>query len=97
MGIKQTISKAALSKAMDYISGDPEKNLPKLLSLIESLGWEKSQTDVFRRIIEDPDSVWYRFLIDLWHEVDNEILKTAFINFGVNAAFFGIREQRRNG
>ncbi len=46
MKLKQTVTKAALSKAMDYISGDPEKNLPKLLNFAEGLGWDdiNSQT-----------------------------------------------------
>ncbi len=37
MKIKQSLTKAALSTAMDYISGDPENNLPKLLSFIEGI------------------------------------------------------------
>lgn len=28
MNLKNTLTKAALSTAMNYISGDPEKNLP---------------------------------------------------------------------
>ena len=31
MNIKQTLTHAALNTALVYISGDPEKNLPKLL------------------------------------------------------------------
>lgn len=46
MKLKQTVTKAALSTAMDHISGDPEKNLPKLLNFAEGLGWDdiNSQT-----------------------------------------------------
>ena len=46
MKLKQTVTKAALSQAMDYISGDPEKNLPKPLNFAEGLGWDdiNSQT-----------------------------------------------------
>ena len=46
MKLKQTVTKAALSTAMDHISGDPEKNLPKPLNFAEGLGWDdiNSQT-----------------------------------------------------
>ena len=96
MGIKQSVTKVALSKAMDYISGDPEKNLPKLLTLIEGLGWDKNQTEVFRQILDDPENNWHKYLMNLWRDVDNDILKTVFTNFGLNASFFGFPEQRKN-
>lgn len=96
MKIKQSITKAALSTAMNYISGDPEKNLPKLLTFLEGIGWGEGQTEVFHQILDNPDNVWYKFVMDLWRDVDNDILKTIFMNFGLNASFFGFEEQRRN-
>ena len=65
MSIRQSITKAALNTAINYISGDPEKNLPKLLSFIEGLGWNKEQLKVFRQIVGDPESIWHKYLIDL--------------------------------
>lgn len=38
MGMKQLLTKAALSTAMSCISDAPEKNLPKLLKFMESIG-----------------------------------------------------------
>ena len=96
MTIKQTLTKAALSKAMDYISGEPEKNLPKLLSFMEGLGWDEPQMEVFHQILDNPDNVWYKYLMNLWRDVDNDVLKTVFTNFGLNASFFGFPEQREN-
>lgn len=96
MGVKQTLTRAALSTAMNYISGDPEKNLPKLLSFIESIGWDQAQLAVFHQVLDDPESIWYQYLMDLWHDVDNEVLKTIFQNFALNATLFGSREQARN-
>ena len=96
MGIKQTMTKAMLSTAMEYISGDPEKNLPKLLTFIEGLGWGKNQTEVFRKILDDPENVWHKYLLGLWRDVDNDVLKTTFINLGLNATLFGQREEAAN-
>jgi len=96
MSIKQSLSKAALEGAMNYISGDPENNLTKLLSFIEGIGWEKEQTDVFHKIIDEPENIWYKFLLNLWNDIDNDVLKTTFCNFGLNASLFGLKEQREN-
>ena len=96
MGIKQTMTKAMLSTAMEYISGDPEKNLPKLLTFIEGLGWGKNQTEVFHKILDDPENVWHKYLLGLWCDVDNDVLKTTFINLGLNATLFGQREEAAN-
>ena len=96
MSIRQSITKAALNTAINYISGDPEKNLPKLLSFVEGLGWNKEQLKVFRQIVGDPESIWHKYLIDLWHDVDNDVLKTTFRNFGLNASLFGFQEQEKN-
>ena len=96
MKIKQTISKAALSAAMSYISGDPETNLPKLLNFIEGLGWGKNQTEVFRQVINDKNNVWHTYLMNLWRDIDNDVLKSTFCNLGLNATLFGYAEQQRN-
>ncbi len=96
MKIKQSLTKAALSTAMDYISGDPENNLPKLLSFIEGIGWDKSQTEVFHQVVDNPENVWNKYLLGLWRDIDNDVLKTIFMNFGLNASFFGFPEQRKN-
>ena len=96
MALKQTIAGTALGAAMDYISGDPEKNLPKLLGLMESLGWDKAQVRVFREILDDPENLWYKYLMGLWRDIDNEVLKTTFRNFGLNATLFGMGEQQKN-
>lgn len=96
MGIKQSVTKAVLNTAMDYISGAPEKNLPKLLGLIESLGWNTEQASVFHEVLSDPENVWYKYIMSLWRDIDNDVLKTTFLNFVLNATLFGDREQKQN-
>lgn len=96
MHLKNYLTRAALTTAMDYISGDPEKNLPKLLGFIESIGWGKNQTEVFHRILDDPNSNWYQFLMGLWQDIDNDVLKAIFRNFALNATLFGYAEQEKN-
>lgn len=92
MSVKQYMTKAIASAAFEYISGDPEKNMPKLLGLIESLGWNKKQTETFHRVVNDPDNNWHKLVANVWNTTDKEVLKTIFLNFALNATLFGIKE-----
>lgn len=101
MKTKQMIQTAVLSQAMDYISGDPEKNLPKLLSWVDGIGWGDDELyathkRVFHEVLDNPDNNWYRYITGLWRDIDNDILKTIFRNFGLNASLFGSSKQKAN-
>ncbi len=92
MSVKQYMTKAIASKVFDYISGDPEKNMPKLLNLMETLGWDKKQAGTFRKVVDNPDSNWHKLVADIWTNTDRDVLKTVFLNFALNATLFGIKE-----
>ena len=47
-------------------------------------------------ISDDPENLWYKYLMGLWRDIDNEVLKTTFRSFGLNATLFGMREQQKN-
>lgn len=96
MNFKNILTKAALSTAMNYISGDPEKNLPKLLHFIESIGWDSAQTKIFHEVIENTDNIWHSYLMNLWKDIDNDVLKAIFRNFALNASLLGGKEQEAN-
>lgn len=96
MNAKGKIGDYVLNQAMNYISGDPEKNLPKLLNWLDALGIKdfENQSKVFHEVLDDPNNVWYRFLISLWQDIDNDILKVFFRNFGMNASILGFPQQQ---
>jgi len=95
MSVKEKISSFALDKAINYISGDPETNIPKVLGLLDSLGiksFEPASRGI-HAVLDDTDSVWYRFIMDLWRDIDNDVLKSIVQNFGLKAAVFGNQKQ----
>jgi len=95
MSVKEKVSSFALDKAINYVSGDPETNFPKLLSLIDSLGinsFEKASQEI-HEVLDDPECVWYKFTMDLWRDIDNEVLKSVMQNFGLKAAILGGQKQ----
>ena len=97
MSVKGKIGGLVLDQAMNYISGDPEKNLPKLLSWMDRFlgnNIAPGQLEVFHDIVENPDNVWHQFLMDFWRDVDNDIIKTIFRNLGLNATYIGFHKQQ---
>lgn len=98
--VKEFAMSAAMSQALDYISGSPEENLPKLLEWAENLnrmlgaGWEK-QLNVLRSVAEHPENNWYQYIMGLYRDIDREILKATFQNFLVNACMIGYPRQRK--
>ena len=95
MDAKEKISGFVMNKALDYISGDPETNTPKLLNWIDALGIKsfESQSQVLHQVLDDPDNNWYKFIMSLWRDVDNDVLKSTFQNFALKASLLGVPKQ----
>lgn len=99
MSVKAMASGFALDKAMNYISGDPGTNLVKLYDLITKMGWDasfKEHRDYFRGVLCDPENTWNKFLVSLWSDIDIDVLKTTFKNFGLNASYLQFQKGRKN-
>ena len=95
MGVKQYMTSSIAKGVYNYISGDPETNLPKLLRLMEKVNWDEHQMQAFRDVMADPDNNWHRMVINVFNNIDRDVLRTLFINFGLNAGVFGGKEQRK--
>ncbi len=95
MKANEKIQAFVLNQAMNYISGNPEKNLPKLLTWVENIWGDdfSAMSEVFHKILDDPENIWHQFVMELWQDIDNDVLKTTFSNFVVNASITGERKQ----
>ncbi|MCL1828524.1 MAG: hypothetical protein FWG32_03400 [Oscillospiraceae bacterium] len=95
MNVKEKISSFVLDKAMDHISGDPETNLPVLLERIDALGIPsfEPQSKVFHEVLDDTDNNWYKYIMGLWRDTDNDVLKSVFRNFALKSVF-GLPKQK---
>ena len=99
MKAKETVTTFAVNKAFDYISGNPEKNMPNLLSLVDNFGWGeqyKTHKKVFHEVLSNPENNWYQYIVSLWNDIDNDVLKTTFNNFALNGSLFGSPKQDAN-
>lgn len=96
MDVKQKVTTGTLNQAINYVSDNPARNLPKLLNLIEKSGIAEGfdgQLKVFHDILNDRDNNWNEFLMGLWRDIDKDVMKTILRNFGINAGYLGVRQQ----
>lgn len=98
--IKEYAMSTALTKALNYVADDPEKNMPKLLSIFEGASkisggnWE-TQLGAIRGVVEDKDNNWHKFILDLYRDIDRDVLNTMVQNFMINASIIGYPRQRK--
>ena len=100
--IPRSLSKLGLKTAYSYIEKDPEKNLPKLMVWVDRLAGSgpdsfQEQRDAFRAVISDPGNNMYQLIMNIFRDVDNDVLKATFENFFLNANIIGwpIQEEMR--
>jgi len=91
MQIPNSLKKFGIEQAIDYITKDPEKNLPKLMDWVDKFanGEFVSQRNAIRTAINDPDHVYHKLILHVVQDIDREQLKAAFVNFFLNANLIG--------
>ena len=92
--ISKTLGTLGLKTAFHYIEKDPEKNLPRLMEWVDRLAGTgpdsfQPQRDAFRAVINDPSNNMYRLIMNIFRDVDNDVLKATFQNFFLNANIIG--------
>ena len=98
MSIKNSVSAFAIHRALAYLEKDPETNLPKLMAMIDKFAGDDpnsfpKQREVIRKVINDPTDNWYKYIMNVVKNVDNDVLKTVFTNFIVNGNLIGWKRQ----
>ena len=88
MYIGNELKKLGLRAAYNYLDKDPETNMPKLMEWVDKFVRDDVltvQREVFRKIIAEKDSNWYRLLVSLWQDIDDDVRKALFENLVINA------------
>ncbi|WMJ86955.1 radical SAM protein [Anaerocolumna sp. MB42-C2] len=96
--LKEKFLTIMTNTAYDYMNQNPEKRMLKLVDLIDKLDKKnvlKAQCKVFREIIKDKDSNWYKYIISIWEDIDSEIRKVFFRNFICNATLFSSKNHNK--
>ena len=88
--IKATVQSMAINKALKYIEGDPEKNLPKLMSFADSIlpkDWYAPHRNAIRSVIEEKNN-WYDLLLKIY-DLDKGVRSAFLENFIFNSSLKG--------
>lgn len=88
--VKETMQAFAINKALDYIEGNPDENLPKLMELVDKFspdGWYEGQRAAIRKVIQEKNN-WYQLILRLY-DLDPGVRKAFFQNFLFNASLKG--------
>ena len=88
--IKEKMQGLVLTQALDYLEGNPEENIPKLMALMDKLlpqGWYESQRSAVRTAIQEKNN-WYQLILRLY-DLDPAVRKTALQNLVINASLKG--------
>ena len=99
MELENKLKKAALGTAFDYIARAPERNVHKLMGWVDKFAGDDpneltAQRDAVRKVLSEPGSNMYKYIMGIFRDIDTEVLKKTFENFIVNANLVGFpREQ----
>ena len=94
MELETKLKKAALGTALDYIAKDPERNIHKLMGWVDKFTADDPenlapQRNAVRKVLDEPDSSMYKLIMNIFRDVDTEVIKKVFENFIVNANLVG--------
>lgn len=90
------IARPIVNRILTYLSRDPVKNLPRIISLAERIAISEAHKAQIRDLAEavlDNDSNWRELAIRVVLETDPHVLRTLFNNFLINATLEGTPRQ----
>lgn len=93
------IKSYGLKKIIHYLDSDPDKNIPKLIDWIEKFDKEGSistELKSVKEVIKNKEGNWYKLIKSLYTDIDDEVRKTLFTNFIVNATMEGRQRQQKS-
>ena len=94
--LKQKIQALGIKRVLGYLESNPDENIPKILKWVELLDVHNTlegPLPTVKRLMADKDGVWFKFVKDLYTEIDPVVRKRIFENFIVNAVVIG-RDQK---
>lgn len=81
------LKELALKKVNNYLSSDPDKNIPKVVDWVEKYIPDMTKSPMYDTVKDgalDPESNWYKLIKSIWTDIDPNVAETLLINFFVN-------------
>lgn len=99
MALKEKVGVFAVKQALNYMDKNPEANLPKLMDWFDKFDVKntlQAEREAIRNVALDPDSNWYKLIVNLWEDVAPEVRNRLFENLIINASLLGYQRQTEN-
>lgn len=98
MNAANKVVQYGLKEAFGYIEKNPEENLPKLMNWVDWIAGNGPnsfpvQRAAFREVIEHPENNMYQLIMRILKDTDQDVLKSVFQNFFLNASLVGWSKQ----
>ena len=96
--MKEKLEKFGLKKAIGYLTKNPEKNLPKLLDMVDKFDKDNvylGARHAFHAALDDPEGNWYKLIMRVLHDVDNKMIQSFFASFIMGATLEGGKRQEK--
>lgn len=96
--LEGSLQKLALKRAAAYLNESPEEAFPKLLKWLDQIEGDETiekAKRVLRDIASNPEGHWYKFIKNLWADIDDKVRLRFFENFIINATVIGRKRQRK--
>lgn len=88
--MKEKTTEIAVKRAISYVEKNPDKNILKIVDLLEKIDVShayKNQFKVVKEQLGDPDNNWSSLVRSLYTDIDDGVRTRLFENFIMNAAF----------
>ena len=89
--IRETMQEFTVNQALNYLEGNPEENIPKLMAFVDRFmpkDWYTSQRNAIRKSIEEKNN-WYQLILRLY-ELDPGV-QFYILGISPNAARLSVR------
>lgn len=91
--IKESAEEVAVKQAIKMAKKDPDKYLPKILSLARKIDkgnmWQ-DKYDFIEKVLQDDNNNWNKYIKSILNDIDEGVLDKFICNFLFNAAIKGI-------
>ena len=95
--LKNSLTATIAQMGINFLDSDPEKNLGRMLGWADKVdrnGTYRKQREFLRKIVEDKDNKWHKFVLQLWGDTDPKVRKALMSNFFVNSVLIGRANQK---
>src|SRR5690554_4246597 len=96
--IFEQIESYGLKKLLNYLDSEPDKNIPKIVELLERMdrgGNAQKQLSSIKEIIKNQDGHWYQLIKSLYTDIQGDVRRTLFESIIINATIIGGKRQRK--